>query len=240
VLRPTVYSTFISFTGINPREIPGSLSSYQTLAALFSRSLEPSLRPIASTSLVSPADGTIVHIVSGVSPSHTVTIKNTEYSLSELINKKNDEKWNAIVVYLAPKNYHRFHAPTRLDPTRIQYFGGDLMSVDPWFVSRVPSLLTRNERVVMDATTGVGWLSYVAVGATCVGSIFFGGSSIPVGGRKGWRDVAGDGNSVEKGAEVGGFRMGSTVVLVWSGEGEFIVNEGDGIKVGEGVWRRNE
>jgi phosphatidylserine decarboxylase len=242
VLRPAVYSSFISFTGINPTEIPESLSSYPTLSALFSRTLDPSLRPIAASSLVSPADGKIVHIVSNSSPSHTVTIKNTQYSLSELINKKSDESWNAIVVYLAPKNYHRFHAPIQLNQQRISYFGGNLMSVDPWFVKRVPGLLTLNERVVMHADTELGWLSYVAVGATCVGSIFFGGSDIPVGGAKGWRDVEIDDSAsrLGKGDEVGGFRMGSTVVLVWSGEGEFVVKEGDEIKVGEGVWTKRE
>jgi phosphatidylserine decarboxylase len=238
-----MYGGFIRLTGINPLEIPESLDSYPTLSHLFSRRINPSLRPISPVDLVCPADGKIVHVVSNVSAAHTVEIKSVKYSLEELINKRDsssDEAWNALVVYLAPKNYHRFHAPAALDPVTIQHFTGELMSVDPWFVHRVPGLFTRNERIVVHAESPVGWLAYVAVGATCVGSIFLDNTDIVASSPTGWRDVRGRGAAVEKGGEVGGFRMGSTVVIVWSGEGAFMVGEGEDVRVGQGVWKRRE
>lgn len=90
---------------------------------------------------------------------------------------------------------------------------------------------------------GVGNLAYVAVGATNVGSIVMGDFEDDTTASHVWVNDHCDGGRVEwnnglleRGAQVGGFRMGSTVVLVWQGKGEFLVKEGDRVKVGEALW----
>ncbi|KAL3893788.1 MAG: hypothetical protein SGCHY_005633 [Lobulomycetales sp.] len=281
--RRPLYSAFISITGIDSSEIPLDLVAYPDFAALFSRSIDMRrLRPIDSdAALVSPADGRILHLARNVGPDRRITVKNTSYSLAELVaastasragglNAAADEApWNAAVVYLAPRNYHRFHSPCDLIPKRLYHHTGEtLYSVSPIMLERVPGLLHRNERVIMHAdlaesrvtdalvekeplspTAKGGWMAYVAVGATCVGSIEW--NDAPALQTNNHASSSGKDNRVQqvivpesarqrlaKGDEIGAFNFGSTIVLVWSGlPGEFCVSEGDAIRVGEAIFK---
>lgn len=76
-----------------------------------------------------------------------------------------------IVIYLAPGDYHRFHSPVSWVCTSRRHFAGELFSVSPYVQRTLPGLFTLNERVVLLGRWKYGFFSYTPVGATNVGSI---------------------------------------------------------------------
>jgi phosphatidylserine decarboxylase len=109
----------------------------------------------------------------------------------------------------------------RLVATR--YVPGALYSVNDATARAVPGLFARNERVVCEFDTALGPLAMVLVGALFVGSIetVYAGEVNPPAVRGGRvRSVgAGIGTDLAKGAELGRFNMGSTVVLLLGNAG---------------------
>jgi phosphatidylserine decarboxylase len=101
---------------------------------------------------------------------------------------------------------------------RMIYIPGDLFSVNPLTARHVPSLFARNERVVCEFECAHGPLVMVLVGATIVGSMqtVWHGVVNPPRTRepREWRY---DDQSIvlAKGAEMGRFLLGSTVVLLF-------------------------
>ncbi|KAI0761148.1 phosphatidylserine decarboxylase [Trametes elegans] len=161
-----------------------------------------------------------------------------------------------MVIYLAPGDYHRFHSPTSWVVERRRHFVGDLFSVSPWMAKRLENLFVLNERVALLGRWRYGFFSMVPVGATNVGSIkinFDEAISSPsalrtnVGSRR--QHPVGtfteavytaaspilNGQPLSKGIEMGGFCLGSTIVLVFEApsEFEFAVNAGEKVKVGQ-------
>ena len=76
-----------------------------------------------------------------------------------------------VVVYLAPGDYHRFHSSVSWVCTSSRHFVGELYSVSPYVQRLLPGLFTLNERVVLLGRWKYGFFSYTPVGATNVGSI---------------------------------------------------------------------
>jgi phosphatidylserine decarboxylase len=148
-----------------------------------------------------------------------------------------------VVVYLAPGDYHRFHSPTAWVVERRRHFAGELYSVSPYLQRTLPGLFTLNERVVLLGRWRWGFFSFTPVGATNVGSIKVNfdrelrTNSLTT-------DTAADraaeeaakrrepysgfaeatyesaspilhGHALRRGEEMGGFQLGSTVVLVF-------------------------
>ncbi|KAK8177704.1 phosphatidylserine decarboxylase-domain-containing protein [Phyllosticta citrichinensis] len=147
------------------------------------------------------------------------------------------------VVYLAPGDYHRFHSPVSWVVESRRHFAGELYSVSPYLVRTLPGLFTLNERVVLLGRWRWGFFSYTPVGATNVGSIVVNfdrelrTNSLTT-------DTAADraaedakrrgepysgfaeatyekashvlgGHALKRGEEMGGFQLGSTIVLVF-------------------------
>ena len=75
------------------------------------------------------------------------------------------------VVYLAPGDYHRFHAPAAWVVEKRRHFAGELYSVAPYVAKRLHNLFALNERVALLGRWRYGFFSMVPVGATNVGSI---------------------------------------------------------------------
>lgn len=166
------------------------------------------------------------------------------------------------VVYLAPGDYHRFHSPVNWVVERRRHFAGELYSVSPYLQNRLPNLFTLNERVVLLGRWKHGMFSMTPVGATNVGSIKIHfdrelrtnslthdatGAETKGGfaeaNYKGASALLG-GYPLAKGAEIGGFNLGSTVVLVFEAPGseeggkagfKWTVKRGQYIKVGEAL-----
>ncbi|HZV93584.1 MAG TPA: archaetidylserine decarboxylase, partial [Caldimonas sp.] len=125
-------------------------------------------------------------------------------------------------LYLSPKDYHRIHMPCDGTLERMIHVPGSLFSVNPVTARGVPGLFARNERVVcVFESAAVGRFVLVLVGATIVGSMataWHGTVNAPRVRRvREWHYPAGD-VSLAKGAEMGRFMLGSTVVLLFSRE----------------------
>jgi phosphatidylserine decarboxylase len=101
---------------------------------------------------------------------------------------------------------------------RMVYVPGDLFSVNPLTARHVPGLFARNERVVCEFACAHGPMVMVLVGATIVGSMatVWHGVVNPPRTRepREWRY---DGQEIVlgKGAEMGRFLLGSTVILLF-------------------------
>lgn len=147
------------------------------------------------------------------------------------------------VVYLAPGDYHRFHSPVSWVVESRRHFAGELYSVSPYLQRTLPGLFTLNERVVLLGRWKYGFFSYTPVGATNVGSIVVNfdrelrTNSLLTDTRadraaekaaeagetySGYAEatytaasrVLG-GHPLQRGEEMGGFQLGSTIVMVF-------------------------
>ncbi|CAK7202544.1 phosphatidylserine decarboxylase 1 [Sporothrix eucalyptigena] len=162
---------------------------------------------------------------------------------TQLLSKDKKSELYYAVIYLAPGDYHRFHSPTNWVVERRRHFAGELYSVSPYLQRTLPGLFTLNERVVLLGRWRWGFFSYIPVGATNVGSIKVNfdrelrTNSLTT-------DTAADraaeeaaqrgeaysgfaeatyaaaspilhGHALRRGEEMGGFQLGSTIVLVF-------------------------
>ncbi|KAI5749459.1 hypothetical protein M8J76_007486 [Diaphorina citri] len=156
-----------------------------------------------------------------------------EYKKHLLRNPRDNELYQ-LIVYLAPGDYHRFHSPAK---TNIQYRRH-------FQACWIPDLFVLNERAAYMGEWKHGFFSMVMVGATNVGSIKVHCDETLLTNSKRWgkgvrhkdREMN---TSWDKGQEVGEFRMGSTVVLLFEAPKsfEFAVTGGDKIKVGQSLMK---
>ncbi|MDQ5769886.1 archaetidylserine decarboxylase [Thiothrix subterranea] len=196
-------------------------ASYPTFNAFFTRSLQSALRPMAAGAqvMVSPVDGRISQM-GKIEAGRIFQAKGHEYSAVELLG--GDEVRAApfmqgqfMTIYLSPRDYHRIHMPLTGTLTEQVYVPGRLFSVAGHTVRTIPRLFARNERVVTLFDTEFGKLAMVLVGAINVAAIetVWDGLVTP---PQGWgvkRQTFPDVN-LAKGAEMGRFNMGSTVILL--------------------------
>lgn len=148
-----------------------------------------------------------------------------------------------VVIYLAPGDYHRFHSPTSWVAEKRRHFAGELYSVSPYLQRTLPGLFTLNERVVLLGRWRWGFFSFTPVGATNVGSIkinfdaelrtnslttdteadraaeraaqsgkpYLGFAEATYAKAS---EILG-GHALQRGEEMGGFQLGSSIVLVF-------------------------
>lgn len=124
------------------------------------------------------------------------------------------------VLYLAPGDYHRIHAPTEFKIEERTHHSGELLPVAPAFVKSCPSTFSLNERVNLNGTWKYGFFSMSPVGAYNVGSITLTSepdlvTNIPSVGHHVSRRSFRTPIEVQRGDEVACFELGSTVVLVF-------------------------
>ncbi len=142
-------------------------------------------------------------------------------------------------LYLAPHNYHRVHMPMAGSLRVARFIPGDLFSVNAVTAASVPGLFARNERIACVFDTVTGPLAVVLVGALFVGSMSLAWAGrIRAPSRRKPRDLpAGDSLvALERGAELGWFNMGSTVVVLFPPAGPAILGDfiaGRAVRVGE-------
>ena len=76
-----------------------------------------------------------------------------------------------LVLYLSPKDYHRFHSPTSFTASYRRHIAGYLEPVDPRYVVKHKDVYKSNERVNLLGDWAHGFLGISFVGALNVGSI---------------------------------------------------------------------
>jgi phosphatidylserine decarboxylase len=131
---------------------------------------------------------------------------------------------------------------------------GELFSVAPYIAKRVPNLFTLNERVALLGRWRHGFFSMTPVGATNVGSIHVNfdkdlrtnnllrkkpdgsyAEATYVNSSKLLR-----GHALHVGEEMGGFSLGSTVILVFEAPKDnvqFCVGQNNKVQVGQALFR---
>ncbi len=202
-------------------------SGYKNFNDFFTRPLKDGLRPIdtAEDSLIFPVDGAISQF-GKINGDQLVQAKGHDYSAQALLggdanmsNAFTDGEF--MTIYLAPKDYHRIHMPLAGTLESMVYVPGDLFSVNPLTAENVPGLFARNERVVATFNSDKGKFAMVLVGATIVASIetVWAGTVTPPAGKKvrTWHYSQNSETQISfsKGDEMGRFKLGSTVVMLF-------------------------
>ncbi len=201
------------------------IHQYKTFNDFFTRALKKGARPIAAAKdvIVSPVDGTISQLGT-IYKDAVLQAKGHYYSLEALLggddkDAKPYESGEFATIYLSPANYHRVHMPLDGTLQKMIFVPGDLFSVNPLTASNVDNLFARNERVIcFFKNEQVGEFAVVLVGATIVASIqtVFSGVVAPSHGKeKTIYHYEKDKITLKKGAELGRFLLGSTVICLF-------------------------
>ena len=199
------------------------ITKFETFNDFFTRALKKGARPVAKTGIVSPSDG-MVSELGEIYKDAVLQAKGHYYSLEALLGgDENDAKYfqsgNFVTIYLSPSDYHRVHMPFDGKLKKMVFVPGDLFSVNPLTAKNVDNLFARNERVVcFFENDEIGEFAVVLVGATIVASIetVFAGVVAPSAGKeKTIYDYSKDNIALKKGAELGRFLLGSTVICVF-------------------------
>jgi phosphatidylserine decarboxylase len=205
---------------LSEAELP-SPSDYPSFNAFFTRALKPDARPVAGgpETVVAPADGVVTEF-GAITGDTLLQAKGMRYSLAELLGEPGfaAERFHDgefCTIYLAPHNYHRVHMPTDGALVRARYLPGERFSVSRATAEAIPRLFCRNERVACFFDTPLGPLAVVLVGALNVSSIsLVHRGEIASGPPQEWSEPTP--LPLPRGAELGRFNLGSTVVLVFA------------------------
>jgi phosphatidylserine decarboxylase len=200
--------------------------SYESFNAFFTRALRAAARPADPDpgAVVSPVDGAVSQLGS-LDGSWLLQAKGHAFTLESLLAADSPEWADALrggafaTLYLAPRNYHRIHMPLAGTLRAAWYVPGQLFSVNATTTASVPALFARNERVVCVFGAGPLTFALVLVGALCVGSIctVWHGDVTPRSPRRAAPlplDTQRASLALARGAEMGRFNMGSTVILL--------------------------
>lgn len=210
---------FVWAYGIDLDEAVVPDGGFDSLDAVFTRRLVPGARVVdpAPTAMVSPVDG--ICTFAGRTHGGTIGLGGGSVAVQRLVPELDCEV-DAVVLYLAPRGYHRVHAPLAGTVAAWRELPGTRWPVFPAAHRRVPDLLAQNERAVVAGRGQVRWWA-VLVGAFGVGHIE--------------RSVE-PGRAVHAGDDLGAFRLGSTVVvLVERGATRIEVAAGQRVRMGERI-----
>jgi phosphatidylserine decarboxylase len=202
------------------------LDAYEHFNAFFTRALKDGARPLDPTpgAILCPADGTVSQL-GAISNGRIFQAKGHSFSALELLGGDADRAAPFMggafaTVYLSPKDYHRVHMPLAGTLREMVYVPGKLFSVNQTTAENVPELFARNERVVCLFDTERGPMAVVLVGAMIVASIetvWAGLVTPPKRELKTFRydEAARAPIHLEKGAELGRFKLGSTAIVLF-------------------------
>jgi phosphatidylserine decarboxylase len=213
---------FLALYAVDMREaLEPDAYRYASFNEFFTRALGPGLRPIApgAADIASPVDGQVSEagVIDG---DRLLQAKGQRYRLKDLLA---GQPWaqdfvggSFATIYLAPFNYHRIHMPLRGTLLDTVYVPGRLFSVNAVTACYVPGLFARNERVLTRFDSDFGPFALVLVGALNVGSMatVWAGDITPAR-RRQVTQLPAHHLTLEKGAELGRFNMGSTVILLF-------------------------
>lgn len=215
--------------------------AFPSFNAFFTRALRPEARPLAASPgcIASPVDGRISQL-GEIRGERIFQAKGRDYSLLELLGGAADvaerfQDGEFATLYLSPRDYHRIHMPLAGRLTDLIYVPGRLFSVAPHTVRRVPRVFARNERLIALFETDAGPMAMILVGAlfvACIETVWAGVVTPPHGHRVRREAYAERPVQLARGAEMGRFNMGSTVILLF---GKDRMNWTAGLGAGQAV-----
>ncbi|PVH18500.1 phosphatidylserine decarboxylase [Candidozyma duobushaemuli] len=207
-------NSFIKFHKLDLSEcLISDPSKFETFNDFFYRKLRPEARPVEAQSeeriAVSPADCRCTTFVT-VDSATELWIKGRNFSVAKLFNGNyigledtdlyNSGKCSIGIFRLAPQDYHRFHSPVTGKIGPIKYIEGEYYTVNPMAIRSDLDVYGENVRVIVPIETEhFGTVVMVAVGAMMVGSTII---------------TVEEGQTVNRGDEVGYFKFGGSTVLL--------------------------
>lgn len=211
---------FVKRYQIDMSEATYALESYETIGQLFVRQLKTGKRPIGK-GFVHPCDalltqgGAILH-------DQLIQAKGKSYSLKKLLaDHPQWEKFSGghyLTYYLCPTDYHRVHSPVTGKIISCTHVPGRLWPVNPWSVENITDLFAVNERTITLIESTEGCIAYIMVGATNVGKMTMSFDSEIVTNQSHFSKLRTKKYQpalpIDKGAELGVFNMGSTVIVL--------------------------
>ena len=234
-IKNVLIKMFIRCYAVNmsEAEVPAA-EGYRSFNHFFARKLKPNQRIILGN-ITSPCDGQVSQ-AGQIKSGRLLQVKGIDYQISSLLGGEtlgNYTNGSFITIYLAPKDYHRVHAPIDCEIIQSRYVPGSLFSVNQVTTNHVEGLFTRNERLICEFKTRYGMVSLVLVGAMLVAGI-----------KTVWRDATyaphtyleekSFGKSIFKqGEEIGYFELGSTVILTAEDHIDWSLSPGDLVKLGQ-------
>ncbi|KAF1772054.1 Phosphatidylserine decarboxylase [Phytophthora cactorum] len=255
---------------VHAKELPSWMREpvYKAWTAVFNCKLDEMKYPLQDTPTSaiffapaegrrSPVDGTVASIGVVNDSTNVPTleqIKGARYRLDEFLGNlpsfftketsaSKGKKMFHCVLYLAPGDYHRIHAPVDWQVEERRHFPGNLFPVNQTAARLIPSLFVENERVALLGEWEHGFFSLTAVGATNVGSIVitkepeFRTNTVAQDPLVGQCIAKNYGDKVDttRGEEMAQFKLGSTVVLVFEAPEsfQFTIKPGDKLILGK-------
>lgn len=216
-----VIRIFSYFYGIQIHEAEKSISEYSSLGEFFVRRLKPGLRPLGSNWAVHPADSVITQLAQ-IENGNLIQAKNKFYKVQDFLHDaealKKYNKGFFVTYYLCPTDYHRVHSPVDGVITKVTHIPGMLWPVNKWSTENIEEMFSINERVCVEIKTDRGFVNAVFVGATNVGYIELSFMPEIKGNQfKVFKPLVKENLNIpiRRGEELGMFRMGSTVVMLY-------------------------
>lgn len=213
---------FVKLYNINLDEAELPLDHYRSIGDFFIRKLKRGVRPLAMTEVVHPADS-VLTALKKIENGELIQVKGKHYKVEAVTADPAATNYyeNGFfgTYYLCPTDYHRVHSPVSGKILTVTHIPGDLWPVHEQSVGSVENLFGINERVVVRIETFRGIVSVIFVGALNVGKIeltFEPSISTNSDESKKVQTISySTPITIEKGAELGMFRMGSTVVVLY-------------------------
>ncbi|UYF98601.1 archaetidylserine decarboxylase [Halomonas sp. GD1P12] len=200
-------------------------TAYPHFNAFFTRALKADARPLGD-GLLSPADGALSRH-GRIQAGQLLQAKDHTYSAQTLLGgdavlAEEFMGGSFATVYLSPSDYHRVHMPLTGTLREMIYVPGRIFSVNQATARHVPNLFARNERLVCIFDSPQGAFSMVLVGAMVVAAIetVWAGQITPLAGTP-QRTRFEQPITLERGEEMGRFKLGSTVVMCFENPVDF-------------------
>src|SRR3990167_5187400 len=204
-------------------------SAFEHFNAFFTRALQEGARPLDTTpgAILSPADGAVSQL-GKIEHGRIFQAKGQSFSALELLGGDSERAspfmgGEFATIYLSPKDYHRVHMPLAGTLREMVYVPGRLFSVNQTTAENVPELFARNERVVCLFDTERGPMAVVLVGAMIVASIETVWAGLVTPPKRMLKTFSYDEAArapivLDKGAELGRFKLGSPAIVLFGPE----------------------
>lgn len=189
---------------------------YRSLHACFTRELREGARPVDPRPdvLTSPCDGIVV-ACGRIEGQELLQVKGKTYTLDDLAGGGDLARYRHglfVTLRLTSAMYHRFHAPLEGIVRHVRYIPGDVWNVNPPALARVPRLYCRNERALIEFEIGAQkQVAMIPVAAILVAGLKLG--FLDFARTPGTADYA-CAAPFTKGAEMGWFEHGSTIIVL--------------------------
>jgi len=151
------------------------VENWKCFNQFFTRNLRPGKRPVDMNpvSLISPCDGYLT--VYNISDDSSFEIKNTVYTLSELLQNADlaDQYYGGLclVFRLTPSDYHRYIYPDTGAKLKNTFIPGIFHTVRPVAFKKYPVFKTNSREYTVLATNNFDDVVFMEVGAMLVGKI---------------------------------------------------------------------